>query len=39
MHTQEKLISNIAQDKIDFNIGIKLLLEHDKYNFEKLLQF
>lgn len=37
MSKEEEIINKIAQDKIDFNLGIKLLLEHPEYNFIRLL--
>lgn len=36
MIQQEEIINKIAQDKIDFNLGLKLLLENEQYNFEEL---
>nr|WP_315148909.1 DUF5958 family protein [uncultured Flavobacterium sp.] len=36
MNLTEKTINKISQDKIDFNLGIKLLLEDEKYNFDEL---
>jgi len=33
----EELINKVAQDKIDFNLGLQLLLEND-YNFEELFK-
>ncbi|MDP5200984.1 DUF5958 family protein [Flavobacterium sp. DG2-3] len=35
MNQQELLINKIAQDKIDFHLGLHLLLE-DNYNFKEL---
>jgi predicted KAP-like P-loop ATPase len=32
----EELINKIAQDKIDFNIGLDILLKDDQYSFDKL---
>jgi Na+-transporting NADH:ubiquinone oxidoreductase subunit NqrA len=36
MNLTEKTINKISQDKIDFSLGIKLLLEDEKYNFDEL---
>lgn len=36
MNQQEKIINKIAQNKIDFNSGLKLLLEDEQYNFVAL---
>lgn len=36
MNLTEKIINKISQDKIDFSLGIKLLLEDEKYNFDEL---
>lgn len=36
MNSKEELINRVAQDKIDFNLGIKLLLEDTEYNFDEL---
>lgn len=36
MNLTEKIINKISQDKIDFNLGVKLLLEDVQYNFEEL---
>lgn len=36
MNLTEKMINKISQDKIDFSLGIKLLLEDEKYNFDEL---
>ena len=36
MNLKEELINRIAQDKIDFNVGIKLLLEDTECNFNQL---
>ena len=36
MNLKEELINRIAQDKIDFNVGIKLLLEDTECNFNEL---
>ncbi|WKL47715.1 DUF5958 family protein [Flavobacterium pectinovorum] len=32
----EEIINQVAQDKIDFNEGLKFLLENEQYNFEEL---
>lgn len=32
----EKIINQVAQDKIDFNEGLNFLLENEQYNFEEL---
>lgn len=32
----EEVINKIAQDKIDFELGTKLILEDEEYNFEAL---
>lgn len=36
LNQQEEIINKIAQNKIDFNLGLKLLLEDTEYHFEKL---
>jgi hypothetical protein len=36
MNQAEELINKIAQDKIDFNIGLGLLLKDEHYCFDKL---
>ena len=36
MTSKEEIINKIAQDKIDFKTGLKLLLEDEEYNFEGL---
>ncbi|TPG38089.1 DUF5958 family protein [Flavobacterium pectinovorum] len=36
MHQHEVIINKIAQDKIDFELGTKLILENEEYNFEIL---
>ncbi|MCP2028893.1 hypothetical protein L1276_004064 [Flavobacterium sp. HSC-32F16] len=36
MNPQEQLINKIAQNKIDFELGLKLLLDNDQYNFQTL---
>ncbi|REG99595.1 DUF5958 family protein [Flavobacterium aquicola] len=36
MNLTEKTINRISQDKIVFSLGIKLLLEDEKYNFDEL---
>jgi hypothetical protein len=36
MNQPEELINKIAQEKIDFNIGLDLLLQDDQYSFDKL---
>jgi hypothetical protein len=36
MTKKEEIINKIAQDKIGFSIGIKLLFEDSEYNFEAL---
>lgn len=36
MNKAEIIINKIAQDKIDFNIGIQYLLEDPEYNFNEL---
>jgi hypothetical protein len=33
---QQEIINKIAQDKIDFNFGLKLLLEDTEFKFEEL---
>jgi hypothetical protein len=33
---KEEIINKVAQDKIDFNLGINLLLEDPEYNFGSL---
>ncbi|MEO6176696.1 MAG: DUF5958 family protein [Flavobacterium circumlabens] len=33
---QEQIINKIAQDKIDFNLGVKILLEDPDYDFKAL---
>ena len=33
MDKQEKLINQMAQNKIDFKVGLQLLLDNDQYNF------
>lgn len=37
MNQKEVIINKIAQNKLDFNLGIQLLLEYTEYNFEELL--
>ncbi|MRX40887.1 hypothetical protein GJU43_16480 [Flavobacterium sp. LC2016-23] len=34
---QEQIINKIAQDKIEFNLGVQMLLEDPEYNFKELL--
>ena len=36
MKWEEEIINKIAQNKIDFNIGLENLLNHSEYNFENL---
>ncbi|OXE99575.1 hypothetical protein BC749_11031 [Flavobacterium araucananum] len=36
MSQQEEIINRVAQDKIDFNLGLQILLEHAEYNFHEL---
>ena len=36
MNLTEKTINKISQDEIDFSLGIKLLMEDEKYNFDEL---
>lgn len=36
MNQPEELINKIAQDKIDFNIGLNLLLKDEQYSFENI---
>ncbi|OIV42147.1 DUF5958 family protein [Flavobacterium johnsoniae] len=36
MNQQEQLINKIAQDKIDFKLGLAVLLDDDEYNFKKV---
>lgn len=36
MNQPEELINKIAQDKIDFNIGLDLLLKDEQYSFENI---
>ncbi|SEP21286.1 hypothetical protein SAMN05444671_0319 [Flavobacterium sp. CF108] len=36
LNFREKLINQIAQDKIDFKIGLQLLLDDDQYDFHSL---
>ena len=36
MRWEEEIINKIAQNKIDFNIGLENLLNHSEYNFENL---
>jgi hypothetical protein len=36
MSQTEEIINKVAQDKIDVNLGIKLLFEDPEYNFERL---
>ncbi|WP_428232040.1 DUF5958 family protein [Flavobacterium sp.] len=36
MSQQEAIINKIAQDKIDFDPGIQLLLENPEYNFKSI---
>lgn len=36
MSKEEEIINKVAQDKIDFYIGVQLLLEDSEYNFERL---
>ena len=36
MNHKEEIINKIAQNKIDFNLGLKLLLKNEQYNFEEL---
>jgi len=38
MNKQEFLINKIAQGKIDFKLGLELLLNDEDYNFEKLFK-
>lgn len=35
-HQQEQIINKIAQDKIEFNLGVQMLLEDPEYNFKAL---
>ena len=34
MSQKELIINKVAQDKIDFNLGVQLLLEDPEYDFE-----
>ena len=36
MSKEEEIINKVAQDKIDFNLGVQLLLENPDYDFERL---
>jgi len=36
MKWEEEIINKIAQNKIDYNIGLENLLNHSEYNFENL---
>lgn len=36
MRWEEEIINKIAQNKIDYNIGLENLLNHSEYNFENL---
>jgi len=36
MSKKEKIINKVAQDKIDFNLGIELLIQDSEYDFEGL---
>lgn len=36
MNQQEQLINKIAQDKIDFKLGLQLLLDDEEYDFIKV---
>lgn len=36
MNQSEELINKIAQDKIDFDIGLNLLLKDNQYSFDSL---
>ena len=36
MNQPEELINKIAQDKIDFNIGLGLLLKDEQYSFKNI---
>lgn len=36
MSQKELIINKVAQDKIDFNLGVQLLLEDPEYDFEVL---
>ncbi|MFH6990243.1 DUF5958 family protein [Flavobacterium collinsii] len=36
MSKEEEIINKVAQDKIDFNLGVQLLLEDPDYDFERL---
>lgn len=36
MSQKELIINKVAQDKIDFNLGVQLLLEDPEYDFELL---
>ena len=38
MNLREELINRIAQNKIDFDSGLKLLLEDEQYDFEELFK-
>nr|WP_199002872.1 DUF5958 family protein [Flavobacterium sp. ASV13] len=35
INQQEEIINKIAQNKLDFNLGIQQLLEHPEYNFKR----
>ncbi|MBF4519254.1 hypothetical protein IRZ71_23140 [Flavobacterium sp. ANB] len=35
---KEEIINKISQDKVEFNLGLKLLIENEEYNFEELLK-
>lgn len=34
MSEKEKIINKVAQDKIDFNVGIELLIQDSEYDFK-----
>jgi len=36
MSKKEKIINKVAQDKIDFNLGIELLIQDSEYDFKGL---
>lgn len=36
MSEKEKIINKVAQDKIDFNLGIELLMQDSEYDFKGL---
>lgn len=36
MNQQEQLINKIAQDKIDFKLGLSLLFDDEEYDFKKV---